>query len=120
MEYSIWQWKVTSVVIPKVLHMAPKYDQIEYSMWHEIVTTWSTPWGLFFMQHRVLHMANLESIFYPRNAMASYVFAILAQSQPFKVGFRLLIYDVSIFLAILDHPQIFGAYFYAACTSTYN
>ena len=65
MEYSIWQWKLTSVLIPKVLHMAPKNDQMEYSMWHEIVTTWSTPWGLFFMPHGVLHMANLESIFYP-------------------------------------------------------
>ena len=45
--------------------MAPKTDHMEYSKWHEIVTTWSTPWGLFFMPNGVLHMANLESIFYP-------------------------------------------------------
>ena len=42
MEYSIWQWKLTSVLIPKVLHMAPKNDQMEYSMWHEIVPTFRT------------------------------------------------------------------------------
>ena len=29
----------------KVLHMAQKNDHMEYSMCHEIVTIWSTPWG---------------------------------------------------------------------------
>ena len=25
--------------------MAATNDHMEYSMWHDIVTTWSTPWG---------------------------------------------------------------------------
>ena len=25
--------------------MAPKIHRMEYSMWHEIVTTWGPPWG---------------------------------------------------------------------------
>ena len=29
----------------KALHMAPKNDHMEYSMWYDIVTTWSTPYG---------------------------------------------------------------------------
>ena len=35
-------------------------------MCHEIMSTWSTPWGLYFMPHRVLHLVNLELTFYPR------------------------------------------------------
>ena len=66
MEYYIWQQILTSMMNPKALYMAPKNDHMEYSMWHEIVITWSTPCGLFFMPHGVLHMAKLESIFYPR------------------------------------------------------
>ena len=31
---------LTSVVNPKALHMAKKNDHMEYSMRHEIVTTW--------------------------------------------------------------------------------
>ena len=42
---------------PKVLHMAPKNDHMEYSMWHEIVTTWSTPYDIKKQPYGVLHVA---------------------------------------------------------------
>ena len=65
MEYSIWQNNLTSKVNPKALHMTLKNYHMEYSIWLEIVTTWSTPWGLYFLPHGVLHMENLELTFYP-------------------------------------------------------
>ena len=37
---------------------------MEYFMWYEIVTTWSTPLGLYFTPYGVLHMVKLEFPFY--------------------------------------------------------
>ena len=54
MEYSIWQKNLSSKVNPKALHITPKNNHMEYSMWHEIVTmgslfhaTCSTPFDKF-------------------------------------------------------------------------
>ena len=48
------------MVNPKALHMETFYDHKVYSMWYELVTTWSTPRGLYFMPHGVLHMVYME------------------------------------------------------------
>ena len=42
---------------PKVLHIAPKTNYMEYSICHEIVAIWSTPYGIKEQPYGVLHVA---------------------------------------------------------------
>ena len=47
-----------------VLHMALNYCHMEYSMWHEIVTSWSTPWGYKNKSCGVLCISSTINILY--------------------------------------------------------
>ena len=72
--------------------MAPKTDHMEYSKWHEIVTTWSTPWGSRNKSSGALCIFSTVDIVF--NVMTrsiwSYIFAIWStpygiKKQPYGV-----------------------------------
>ena len=74
MEYSIWHQKVTiwqykesSGVDSKALHMTSEKRHMEYSIWSLFDAIWSTPCGhyflTYFLPYGVLHVVILEFIF---------------------------------------------------------
>ena len=51
----MWEYQLHSPQWPYgVLHMARNSDHMEYSIWHQKVTIWSTPCGAFLMPYGVL------------------------------------------------------------------
>ena len=82
--------------------MVPKTNHMEYSIWHEIVTTWSTPWGSRNKSSGALCISSTVDIVYNfmMHSIWSYIFAIWStpygiKKQPYGVLHMTIEIDLS-------------------------